>query len=176
MIVVAVVVVVVFDLVVDVPLSVLLRWVESKGIVKSLLGSNALQRYYLHLLEQANGGVPIAPLSPARMKVRITDASRLALRVGGAGVWWGRAGAGVGVSRLALPRLILCRVIVFYRSRCVIFLILSCSIVFCFICLSACRPACRPAGLPACLSVRLYLCPSVYLYKISARFGRHAIS
>lgn len=43
-------------------------WVESKGIVKSLLGSNALQRYYLHLLEQANGGVPIAPLSPARMK------------------------------------------------------------------------------------------------------------
>ena len=61
-----------------------LRWVEGKGIVKSLLGSNALQRYYLHLLEQANGGVPIAPLSPARMKVQMRDPLRLAVR-GGAG-------------------------------------------------------------------------------------------
>ncbi|CAN0042565.1 unnamed protein product [Ascophyllum nodosum] len=43
-------------------------WVESKGIVKSLLGSNALQRYYLHLLQQARGGVPIPPLSAAKAK------------------------------------------------------------------------------------------------------------
>ncbi|CAM9831263.1 unnamed protein product, partial [Hapterophycus canaliculatus] len=43
-------------------------WVESKGIVKSLLGSNALQRYYLSLLEQARGGVPIQPVPTATMK------------------------------------------------------------------------------------------------------------
>lgn len=47
------------------------RWVESKGIVKSLLASNALQRYYLHLLEQSRGGVPIPPISAAMAKVRI---------------------------------------------------------------------------------------------------------
>ncbi|CAN0007770.1 unnamed protein product [Pylaiella littoralis] len=41
-------------------------WVESKGIVKSLLGSNALQRYYLELLEQ--GGVSVPPLPTAMMK------------------------------------------------------------------------------------------------------------
>ncbi|CAM9864465.1 unnamed protein product [Scytosiphon promiscuus] len=43
-------------------------WVESKGIVKSLLGSNALQRYYLTLLEQARGGVPVQPLPTTMMK------------------------------------------------------------------------------------------------------------
>ncbi|CAM9575861.1 unnamed protein product [Ectocarpus sp. 6 AP-2014] len=43
-------------------------WVESKGIVKSVLGSNALQRYYLHLLEEARGGDPIPPLPTTMMK------------------------------------------------------------------------------------------------------------
>ena len=49
------------------------RWVESKGIAKSLLGSNALQRYYLHLLEQARGGTPVPPLPTAMMKVSVSE-------------------------------------------------------------------------------------------------------
>eukprot|EP00903_Cladosiphon_okamuranus_P016631 g15339.t1 len=61
-------------------------WVESKGIVKSLLGSNALQRYYLHLLEQARGGNPIPPLPTAMMKaaggsLRPSLAERLRMEV-----------------------------------------------------------------------------------------------
>ncbi|CAB1112598.1 unnamed protein product [Ectocarpus sp. CCAP 1310/34] len=43
-------------------------WVESKGIVKSVLGRNALQRYHLNLLEEARGGDPIPPLPTTMMK------------------------------------------------------------------------------------------------------------